>query len=299
MSVVKKAIIPVAGLGTRFLPATKAQPKEMLPVVDKPVVQYLVEEAVASGISEIIFITGRGKRAIEDHFDYAPELELVLQEKGKKELLDEMRRLSKMAKFTYVRQNEPRGDGDALLCAEYLIGDDEPVAVLFGDVVVDAEPPCLRQLMDVFKKYGDSVVALEKVAKKDVSRYGVVLPEKIDERTVRIKDVIEKPSPEKAPSNLVITGKYIITRDVFGELKAIKEDRGESFGITGGGELRLADALKGMARKKSVYGYLFKGTRYDCGSKIGFLKATVDFGLKHKETKKEFVTYLKDKVKGL
>ncbi len=211
---VKKAIIPVAGLGTRFLPATKAQPKEMLPIVDKPVVQYLVEEAVASGIKEIIFVTGRSKRAIEDHFDYAPELEAALQQKGKSEMLNEVRRLSKMAKFTYVRQNEPKGDGDALLCAEYLIGD-EPIAVLFGDVVVDSDPPCLKQLINVFEKYGDSVVALERVPKNDVSKYGVVLPVKIDGRTVRIKDMVEKPSPEQAPSNLVATGKYIITKDVF------------------------------------------------------------------------------------
>lgn len=286
-SLIRKAIIPVAGLGTRFLPATKAQPKEMLPIVDKPVVQYLVEEAVASGIKEIIFVTGRGKRAIEDHFDYAPELERALQDKGKSEMLEEVRRLSKMAKFTYVRQNEPRGDGDALLCAEYLIGD-EPVAVLFGDVVVDSEPPCLKQLIGVFEKYGDSVVALEKVLKNDVSKYGVVLPVKIDERTVQIKDVVEKPIPEKAPSNMVVTGKYIITPDVFAELKLIKKRKGE--------ELRLADALKNIARKKALYGYLFSGVRYDCGSKIGFLKATVDFGLKHKETKREFTAYLKKRT---
>ena len=213
----------------------------------------------------------------------------ALKEKGKNDLLDEVRRLSKMAKFTYVRQNEPKGDGDALLCAEYLIGD-EPVAVLFGDVVVDSEPPCLKQLIGVFEKYGDSVVALEKVSKKDISKYGVVKPIKIDERTFQIKDMVEKPSPEKAPSNLVATGKYIITRDIFEELKTIKKEKGE--------ELRLADALKSLAKKKAVYGYLFHGMRYDCGSKIGFLKATVDFGLQHKETGKEFAAYLRKKAAG-
>lgn len=287
---IKKVIIPVAGLGTRFLPVTKAQPKEMLPIVDKPVVQYLVEEAVASGISEVIFVTGRGKRAIEDHFDYAPELELALEEKGKKELLDEVRKISKMASFTYVRQKEPRGDGDAILCAEHLVGD-EPVAVLFGDVIVDAEPSCLEQIIGVFEKYGYPVVALEKVPKNDVSRYGVVSPVMIDKRTVQIKDMVEKPSLEKAPSNMVATGKYIITKDVFNELRQIKKNNGE--------ELRLADALKNIARKKSVYGYLFEGMRYDCGSKIGFLKATVDFGLKHKETKKEFAAYLRKRTLDL
>ena len=287
---IKKVIIPVAGLGTRFLPATKAQPKEMLPIVDKPVVQYLVEEAVASGVTDVIFVTGRGKRAIEDHFDYAPELELILKQKGRDGLLRETRRISEMARFFYVRQKEPRGDGDAILSAEHLV-QDEPVAVLFGDVVVDAEPPCLSQLIKVFEKYGDPVVALERVPRSEVSKYGVVSPVFIDKRTAQIKDLVEKPDLAEAPSNFVVTGKYIITPGVFRELNKIRKPKGQ--------ELRLADALKSFCKKRAVYGYLFEGTRYDCGSKVGFLKATVSFGLKHKETRKEFAAYLRKKAKGL
>lgn len=290
MSRIKKVIIPVAGLGTRFLPVTKAQPKEMLPIVDKPVVQYLVEEAVASGVSEVIFVTGRGKRAIEDHFDYAPELELALQEKGKTEVLKEIHGLSKMAKFAYVRQNEPKGDGDAILRALHLL-DDEPVAVLFGDVVVDSDPPCLKQLMDVFDEYGKTVVALERVPQSEVHKYGVAEVERLNnERLVKIKNFVEKPKAEEAPSDMVATGKYIITPEV---LRALEKAESQD-----SRELRLADALRDVCRNGDIYGYLFQGTRYDCGSKLGFLKATVDFGLKHKETSKEFAEYLRKRVKG-
>lgn len=281
---IKKAIMPVAGFGTRFLPATKAQPKEMLPVVDKPIIQYLVEEAVASGIEEIVFVTGRGKRAIEDHFDYSFELEQTLVEKNKLNCLEEIYKLPSMAKYSFVRQPKPLGDGDAILKARHLIGN-EPCAVLFGDDIVDSSQPCISQLMDVFEKYGDSVVALEKVPMEEVCKFGVIKPKKLSERTYEIEDLIEKPTIEEAPSNLSIVGKYIITPDVFDELEKIIPGKD--------GEIRLADALKTLLSRKAVYGYEFKGKRYDCGSKLGFLKATVELALKHKELNGRFRAYLK------
>ncbi len=281
---IKKAIMPVAGFGTRFLPATKAQPKEMLPIVDKPVIQYLVEEAVQAGIEEIIFITGRGKRAIEDHFDYSFELEHTLVEKNKLNLLNEIYKLPTMAKFSFVRQHKPLGDGDAILKAAHLVCD-EPCAVLFGDDIVDSKIPCIKQLMNVFEKYQDPVVALMKVSKEDVSKFGVVDAVKISERTYEVKDLVEKPSCGEAPSDLIIVGKYIITPEVFEELEKVKPGKD--------GEIRLADALKTLALRKVVYGYEFEGTRYDCGNKLDYLKATVDFALKHRELNGKFREYLK------
>ena len=281
---IKKAIMPVAGFGTRFLPVTKAQPKEMLPIVDKPIIQYLVEEAVDAGIEEIIFVTGRGKRAIEDHFDYSFELEQTLVEKNKLDRLKEIYKLPTLAKFAFVRQPKPLGDGDAILRARHLIGN-EPCAVLFGDDIVDFEKPCIGQLMDVFEKYGDAVIALEKVPKKEVCKFGVVQSNKISERTYEIKDLVEKPAIKDAPSDLTIVGKYIITQDVFDELEKVKPGKD--------GEIRLADALKSLISRKAVYGYEFKGRRYDCGSKLGFLKATVEFALKHGELNGRFRDYLK------
>ncbi len=283
---IKKAILPVAGFGTRFLPATKAQPKEMLPIVDKPIIQYLVEEVVAAGIEEIIFVTGRGKRSIEDHFDHSFELEYNLVEKRKHDLLKEIYKISKLAKFSYVRQPSPRGDGDAVFRARELVGN-EPCAVLFGDDLVDSEVPCIKQLMDVYEKYGDSVLALEQVPEKDVSRYGIVDSILLEKRTHQIKDIIEKPKLEEAPSNLSIVGKYIITPDVFDTLEALIPAKKDD-------EIRLADAFKLLLRKKPIYGYEFEGKRYDCGSKLGFLKATVDFGLKHPEINEGFKKYLKN-----
>ncbi|MFH1030573.1 MAG: UTP--glucose-1-phosphate uridylyltransferase GalU [bacterium] len=283
---IKKAIIPVAGFGTRFLPATKAQPKEMLPIVDKPIIQYLVEEAVASGIEEIIFVTGRGKRAIEDHFDHSFELEHNLVEKGKRSFLEKIYKISKLARFAYVRQPEPLGDGHAILCAGRFIND-EPCAVLFGDDIVSYKIPCLKQLIDVYEKYEDPVIALEEVDKKDVEKYGIAGGIEIAERTYEINNIVEKPSIKKAPSNLGIVGKYIITPQVFKVMEKLKPDKS--------GEIKLADGLKEFLRKRSVYGYKFYGTRYDCGSKIGFLKATVDFGLKHEEVGEEFGEFLRGK----
>ena len=288
-SIIKKAILPVAGLGTRFLPATKAQPKEMLPLIDKPIIQYLVEEAVSSGIKDIIFVTGRGKRAIEDHFDYAPELENNLLLKNKKEAFQEVRKISEMANFVYVRQKTPRGDGDALLSANYLINN-EPFAVLFGDDIVDAKTPCLLQMINVFEKYRDCVIALDEVPLKETKHYGVVKAIKISDDVYEIKDIVEKPDHQKSPSNLVIVGKYILIPEILEELKKAKPSKDK--------ELRLADALKQFLKKRPVYGFKFKGKRYDCGSKIGYLKATVDFALKHKELKNEFKKHLKEVVKN-
>jgi len=286
---ITKVIIPVAGLGTRFLPATKAQPKEMLPIIDKPVIQYLVEEAVDSGMSDVIFVTGRGKRAIEDHFDFSPELESALLLKNKKDAFKEVRSISKLARFSYVRQNLPNGDGDAVLCAAHLVDKDEAVGVLFGDDIVDSEKPCLLQMEDVFDKYGDVVLALDTVPKSEVRHYGVVKAIKVSKNVYEIKDIIEKPDPKDAPSNLIIVGKYIITPNVFVELRNLKKE-------SKGGEVRMADALKNLLKKRPIYGLRFEGKRYDCGSKLGFLKATVDFALKHKDFKKEFRKYLKEVV---
>jgi len=286
---ITKVIIPVAGLGTRFLPATKAQPKEMLPIIDKPIIQYLVEEAVNSGITDVIFVTGRGKRAIEDHFDFSPELESALLLKNKRDDFKEVRSISKLARFSYVRQNLPQGDGDAILCASHLVSPDEPVGVLFGDDIVDSEVPCLLQMEDVFDKYGDVVLALDTVPKSEVRHYGVVKAVKISKNVYEIKDIVEKPDPKDAPSNLIIVGKYIITPRVFAELRKLKKE-------SKGGEVRLADALKNLVKDKPIYGLKFEGKRYDCGSKLGFLKATVDFALKHNSFKKEFKKYLKEVV---
>jgi len=281
---IKKAILPVAGFGTRFLPATKAQPKEMLPVVDKPIIQYLVEEAVASGIEEIIFVTGRGKRAIEDHFDTSFELEQTLVEKHKQELLKEVKKVAQLAKFTYVRQPKPLGDGHAILCAKHLIYPGEAVAVLFGDDLIDSDVPALKQLIDVYDKYSDPVVALCTVDKADVHRFGVVDPLAVDERTCEIKKFVEKPKTEDAPSNLVAVGKYIITSDVFDKLEESVNDKGE---------IRLANAFVRMLESnKAIYGYEVDGNRYDCGDKFGFVQATIQMGLKHPEIKDQLTKYI-------
>lgn len=285
---ITKVIIPVAGLGTRFLPATKAQPKEMLPIIDKPVIQFLVEEAAASGITDIIFVTGRGKRAIEDHFDFSPELESALLSKKQRDMFKEVRAISQLARFSYVRQNLPLGDGDAILRASHLIGKDEAVGVLFGDDVVDNAVPCLLQLIRVFEKYQGVVIALDEVPRRDVKHYGVVDAVPIGKNLYKIKNIVEKPDPKHAPSNLVIVGKYIITPPVFRELRQYSKK-----GVSGAKEFRLADALIALLKKQPVYGVRFTGTRYDCGSKLGLLKATVDFALRHPSVKQAFRRYLR------
>lgn len=281
---IKKAILPVAGFGTRFLPATKAQPKEMLTLVDKPVIQYIVEEAVASGISDIIFVTSQNKRAIEDHFDRNFELEYRLRQKGKTELFRQMDAINNLAHFTYVRQKSPKGDGDAILQALNLVGN-EPVAVLFGDDIIDSTIPCLQQMISVFEKYHDPVIAIQRIPKKQVSRYGVVGGTFVEDRIMQIQSLIEKPLPEHAPSSFGIVGKYIITPEIFSLLTTIQS-------TTSDGEIRLADALISFVRRHPIYGLQFNGTRYDCGDKLGFLQATVAFGLKHPELSHDFESYL-------
>lgn len=287
---IKKAIIAVAGFGTRFLPATKAQPKEMLPIVDKPIVQFIVEEVVASGIKDIIFVTGRGKHAIENHFDYSVELESALRKSGKDHLCKEIKKISDMANFAYIRQKEAKGNGDALLVASHLVKD-EPCAVLFGDDLVNSKKPVIRQLIEIYEKFNASVVALERVPQKDIHKYGVVKAKKIGDRIYEIEDVVEKPDVNKAPSNLAMVGKYIITPEVFKILEDLKKTPKK----WGGKELGITDAFKELIKTRPLYGYEFEGTRYDCGSKIGFLKAIVDYALKHREVKDEFKSYLKNK----
>jgi len=285
MRQITKAILPVAGFGTRFLPATKAQPKEMLPIVDKPAIQYIVEDAVSAGIKEIIFVTGRGKRAIEDHFDYSFELDKTLVEKNKLELVKEVRRISALAKFSYVRQPLPLGDGHALACAAHLVYD-EPVLVMFGDTLYDAEEGPASQILKTFAKYGDPVIGLSAVPPSEVSKFGVIDGVAVDKRTYEIKHFIEKPSPSEAPSNLVAVGVYVLTPEVLSWLTTMKP--GPS------GELRLADAFQQMlAHDRPLYGQEFNGTWLDTGDKLGFIKATIQLGLKNKELGPELKKFIK------
>ena len=283
---IKKVVIPVGGFGTRFLPATKAQPKEMLTIVDKPVIQYLVEEAVASGIKEIIFVTGRGKRAIEDHFDYSAELEHFLNLRGKHDLAKKIHEISSLARFTYVRQGEPKGPGHALLQISHLIGHDEPIAVLYGDDIIDAKVPCLKQMIAVYEKFDSPVIALQKVPKKEISRYGVIGGKKISPRVHEITELVEKPPVEKAPSDLAIVGKYIYTPELFQLLPKMKPGPGGELFPTDIFDLYIKNGGK-------MYGYEFEGVRYDCGDKLGFLQAIIQFGLTHPEVGKGFKAYLK------
>ena len=285
MRQITKAILPVAGFGTRFLPATKAQPKEMLPIVDKPAIQYIVEDAVSAGIKEIIFVTGRGKRAIEDHFDYSFELDKTLVEKNKLELVKEVRRIAELAKFSYVRQPLPLGDGHALACAAHLVYD-EPVLVMFGDTLYDAKEGPASQILKTFAKYGDSVIGLSAVPRSEVSKFGVIDGVAVGERTYEIKRFIEKPSPSEAPSNLVAVGIYVLTPEVLSWLTTMKP--GPS------GELRLADAFQQMlAHDRPLYGQEFNGTWLDTGDKLGFIKATIQLGLKNKEIGPELKKFIR------
>lgn len=271
---IRKAVFPAAGYGTRFLPATKAQPKEMLPIVDKPVIQYLVEEAVASGIEEIIIVTGRGKRAIEDHFDHSFELEHTLAEKGKEKLLEEVRKVSELAKFIYVRQPIPLGDGDAILRAREVIGD-EPFAVMFGDDIVDNKIPALRQLINVFEKTSCSVIGLEKVPKEDTDKYGIIKSSNHDGRLHHVSGMVEKPKSQDAPSDLGIIGKYICTPEIFDAIEKSRPSKD--------GEVRLIDGFLELIKSQQIYGYVLEGKRYDTGHTLGFIKATIDYALKRKE----------------
>ncbi|MBU4421764.1 UTP--glucose-1-phosphate uridylyltransferase GalU [Patescibacteria group bacterium] len=285
MQKITKAIIPVAGYGTRFLPATKAQPKEMLPIVDKPIIQYVVEEAVASGITDIILVTGAGKRAIEDHFDHNAELYNWLVKQGKTKLKTEIKRIAEMANFIYIRQKGPYGNGTPVLCAEEVIGD-EPFVVLWGDEFIYSNPPRLKQCLDVFEKYGDPVLSGIRVDKKDVHKYGIAETIKIEKNIFQIKSLVEKPNPKNAPSNLATHGCYVLTPDIFGELKKTHPGKG--------GEVWLTDAIKSLMKKRPVYACEIKnGIYYDTGSKLGWLRANVDFALKDKTLGKEFKKYLK------
>lgn len=283
---VKKAIIPAAGLGTRFLPATKAQPKEMLPVVDKPTIQYIVEEAVASGIEEILIITGRNKKSIEDHFDKSIELELELEKSGKAELLELVRDISDMVDIHYIRQKEPRGLGHAIHCAKTFVGN-EPFAVLLGDDVVDSETPCLKQLIDCYSEYKTTILGVQTVAKENVPKYGIVDGIHIEDRVYKVKDLVEKPSVDEAPSDVAILGRYIITPEIFNILENTKPGKG--------GEIQLTDALKTLITKEAMYAYNFEGKRYDVGDKLGFLQATIEFALKKDELREDFINYLNTK----
>ena len=280
---VRKAVFPAAGLGTRFLPATKASPKEMLPLVDKPLIQYVVEEAVASGIESVIIVTGRGKASIEDHFDVSFELEKLLQERGKQEELKAMRAISEMARVSYVRQREALGLGHAVLQARDLVGD-EPFAVMLSDDIIDSETPALRQLLDVYEKYDAPVVAVFEVEGEAISRFGVIAGEEVEEGVYKIKDMVEKPAQSEAPSNLAIIGRYILTPDIFDEIE--KTTPGAI------GEIQITDAMRSLLKKRPFYAVRFKGTRYDAGDKLGFLIATVEFALKHEDLAPEFREYL-------
>ncbi|HSA62808.1 MAG TPA: UTP--glucose-1-phosphate uridylyltransferase GalU [Nitrospiraceae bacterium] len=280
---VRKAVIPAAGLGTRFLPATKASPKEMLPLVDKPLIQYTVEEAVASGIEDIIIITGRGKRAIEDHFDRSVELEENLKGTGKNQLLNQIRQISSLANFCYVRQSEALGLGHAVLCAQHLIGD-EPFAVILGDEIIDAAVPALAQLIHVHKQRHGAVLGVQEVPKQDVSRYGIVTPKRLARGLHRVEDLVEKPAPADAPSNLAVIGRYILPPEIFPILR--KTTPGKN------GEIQLTDALKELAKKSRMYAHEVRGQRHDAGDKLGFLIATVEFALKNPSLGAEFSDYL-------
>ena len=264
---IKKAVIPAAGLGTRFLPATKAQPKEMLPIVDKPTLQYIIEEAVASGIEEILIITGKNKKSIEDHFDKSVELELELEQKGKTELLEIVRDISQMVNIYYIRQKEPKGLGDAIYCARSFIGD-EPFAVMLGDDIVDNDVPCLKQLMSAYEEYRTTILGVQTVAPEDANKYGIINARYIEDNVYKVKDLVEKPEPGKQPSNIAILGRYIITPEIF-------------------------EVLENQAPGKGGEVHEFEGRRYDVGDKLGFLEATVDFALKKPELKDSFMDYLK------
>jgi UTP--glucose-1-phosphate uridylyltransferase len=281
--VIRKAVFPAAGLGTRFLPATKAQPKEMLPLVDKPIIQYGVEEAVASGVDNIILVTGRGKNAIEDHFDVSVELESFLEARGKKELLAEIRNISNLINFAYVRQGEPLGLGHAVLVTRALVGD-EPFAVILGDDVIDANPPALRQMIDVFEEVDGPVLAVERVPREDVSKYGIIDADEIRPGVYRIKDLVEKPPREEAPSDLAIIGRYILTPDIFPALAATVSDRT--------GEIQLTNGLRQLLKTRPIYGYHVEGVRHDTGNKLGFLKAVVYFALRRPDLSETFREYL-------
>jgi UTP--glucose-1-phosphate uridylyltransferase len=282
---IRKAIIPAAGLGTRFLPATKAQPKEMLPIVDKPTIQYIIEEAIESGIEEILIVTGRNKKCIEDHFDKSVELEMELEKNNKHELLELVKDISGMVDIHYIRQKEPKGLGHAIYCAKSFVGD-EPFAILLGDdIVYNEEKPCLKQLIDCYNEYKTSILGVQTVDPENVSKYGIVDGIKIEDRVSKVKGLIEKPSIEDAPSNIAILGRYIVTPKIFEILENTNPGKG--------GEIQLTDALLELINNEAMYAYDFEGKRYDVGDKLGFLEATVEYALRKPELKEQFSEYLR------
>jgi len=289
---IKKAVFPVGGLGTRFLPATKASPKEMLPVVDKPLIQYAVKEAIDAGCEEIIFVTGRGKRAIEDHFDVSHELEMQLENAGKHDLLEEVRNiLPDNITAVAIRQSRPLGLGHAVLCAKQVVGD-EPFAVLLADdMIYGGRNPALSQMCDEFDKLQSSIVAVEEVDPSETHKYGIVKTALLDDRTGKLDSIVEKPLPENAPSNLAVVGRYILTPEIFAELENTEKGSG--------GEIQLTDAIASLLNTQDVYSYAYKGQRYDCGSKLGYLAATVEYGVNHKDLGDDFKAYLKGYVASL
>ncbi|WP_321993046.1 UTP--glucose-1-phosphate uridylyltransferase GalU [Clostridium butyricum] len=282
---IRKAIIPAAGLGTRFLPATKAQPKEMLPIVDKPTIQYIIEEAVASGIEEILIITGRNKKCIEDHFDKSVELEMELEKNNKIELLELVQDISDMVDIHYIRQKEPRGLGHAIRCAKAFVGN-EPFAILLGDdIVYNNQKPCLKQLIECYNEYKTSILGVQTIDKEDVSKYGIVDGILIEDRVCKVKGLVEKPSVDEAPSNTAILGRYIVTPKIFDILDNTKPGKGN--------EIQLTDALLELIKEEAMYAYNFEGKRYDVGDKLGFLEATVEYALRKPEIRDDFINYLK------
>jgi UTP--glucose-1-phosphate uridylyltransferase len=283
LSAIKKAVIPAAGVGTRFLPAAKAVPKELLPIVDKPAIQYIVEEAAASGVEQVILITARGKGAIEDHFDTSFELEEILKRQKKEDLLRMVKDLSEMVRVVAIRQKEPMGLGHAVLCAREAVGD-EPFAVLLGDDIVDADPPCLAQMVDVARQKGGGVIALQRVPQTETQLYGIIRGEKIDERVYRIQELVEKPKPDQAPSNLAVIGRYVLPPEIFLILEHTVPGKG--------GEIQLTDALQTLARKMPLYGYEFVGDRYDAGDKVGYIQANIAFALKRPQMAERLKMFL-------
>lgn len=282
---VRKAIIPAAGLGTRFLPATKAMPKEMLPIVDKPTIQYIVEEAVASGIEDIIIVTGKGKRAIEDHFDFSPELELNLERKGKHDLLEKVRYSSNLGNIHYIRQKEPKGLGHAIWCARHFIGD-EPFAVLLGDDVVQSDTPCLEQLINQYERTRSTIIGVQSVPMEETHRYGIIDGTELGERRYVVENLVEKPAPGTAPSNMAIMGRYILTPEIFMFLDQMETGAG--------GEIQLTDAIQKLNQIQRVFAYDFEGKRYDVGEKIGFVKTTIEFALKDEDLRPQILRYLNE-----
>ncbi|MBI4848969.1 MAG: UTP--glucose-1-phosphate uridylyltransferase GalU [Nitrospirae bacterium] len=288
-NIVKKAVFPAAGLGTRFLPATKASPKEMLPIVDKPLIQYAVEEAENCGIKEFIMITGKSKRAIEDHFDSAWELEENLKSKGKQAMLEEIRKLSRH-QFAYIRQGAPLGLGHAILCSKAFVNN-EPFAVILSDDIIDPEDNLLGEMLKIYNEHGATVLALQRVPQEEVHRYGIIAGKEVKKNIFRITDMVEKPKQSSAPSDIAVIGRYILTPDIFNFLEKTLPGKG--------GEIQLTDALNALLQKKPVYGYLFEGTRYDAGDKLGYLKATVEFALKTPTVRDEFKKYLLSTVASI